>query len=156
MSRRRRFFPPTVSLIPRLTSAPNPRNPVSLVHCCPATEAVQMVVGYGTGITTPVLGKHFCWSTRHTASRNSSRAWPVTSPLSCVHTPRMSMGARATCSESFDSTTSKTSKRPKVAKLCFQITLGHYLRILEATASASFLNSFGSWKASEESLLKMM
>src|SRR5690349_2272499 len=67
----------------------------------------------------------------------------------------MRSAARAISSGSFDSTMSTTSNRPSVAKLCLQSTVGHCLRMRDATVSASFLNSFGSSNASGESLLRI-
>src|SRR5579885_2638103 len=64
------------------------------------------------------------------------------------------MAAFSTCLGSSDSIMSTTSKRPIVAKLCFQWTPGHSLLIFDETVSANFLKSFGSRNASGENLLR--
>jgi len=50
---------------------------------------------------------------------------------------------------------STTSKRPNVAKRCFQVTPLHSFLILEDTASASFLKSLDSANASGENRLRI-
>src|ERR1017187_2903225 len=67
----------------------------------------------------------------------------------------MIMAARSTCLGSSVSTTSTTSKRPSVAKLCFQFSPGQSVLILFDTASANFLKSLGSRKPSGENRLRI-
>src|SRR5713101_3560645 len=59
------------------------------------------------------------------------------------------------CFGSSASTTSTTSKRPKVAKLFFHFTPGHSLLILLDTSLASFLKSLGSLNASGDNRLRI-
>ena len=82
------------------------------------------------------------------AARNSFHG--VATSVSVIECPwlRMIIAALSISLGSSASTMSTTSKRPNVAKLCFQATPLHSFLILEDTASARFLKSLGSANAS--------
>src|SRR5207244_9642965 len=89
------------------------------------------------------------------APRNSFHG--VATSVSVVECPwlRMIIAAFSISLGSSASTISTTSKRPNVAKLCFQVTPLQSFLILEDTASASFLKSLGSANASGENRLRI-